>query len=686
MYEIRPESAKTFITDRNISLPRFQRKQTWDEKKNFQLCISVFKGYPLGVCIVSTEKDGTKTKKYLLDGRQRKNALLQMYENPEIIGIWAKKFIKFKNGIDLFELEELCKEKINEYLEADDEIDAEDEIKSTDDEEDDDESENSDDITEDNTNTSNDGLSLLIEVIKRTYQQKKHSSTFTAPFDITKFIDDLPYVDQDVRNGYRINGKKLKSFIIEYRTDCENEDISYIDNSDTFANYLIRRGRIKDNVNDQKLKTEIKEKWKYITERFELIEKIDNVIADCKIGIIEVQGFKPADSQKIFNIINSEGVKLTAVEILSAKSYWNKRIENPSPDLLTEAKELYEKMGIKISDVYRWDIPATLLARLGENVIFRKLSWDSIKNKSEFEKKLTIGFQIMAGIYKEGITKDDIDALGKASSDWSSESDSLVKTLLDIIRLIEDFSYFNYFKSWNTSIMELTSDAIALNYLLLLYFDYIRKGKPIGHSTKTKQFQKNCFILWDSLIYEYIRKQWRGSSDSMIARNIKDIKTNTDMFNPIDKQKWLDLLSDISKNSKIEETNVSIPLMKPILYHMYCLAGMRGPDNSPYPIEVDHIIPQYLFKSSTLENKDIIQDNLYNLGLLPKKDNISKSNCKLNEITNTWLKDQVEYYEFISKDSFEKYSDLNNYRKLFDERKKRFDMAFGPNRDFLLNN
>ena len=33
MYEIRPESLKTFITANNIRLPRFQRKQTWDAKK-----------------------------------------------------------------------------------------------------------------------------------------------------------------------------------------------------------------------------------------------------------------------------------------------------------------------------------------------------------------------------------------------------------------------------------------------------------------------------------------------------------------------------------------------------------------------------------------------------------------------------------------------------------------------------
>lgn len=83
MYEIRPEAVKTFITDRSIQLPRFQRKQTWDAKKNFQLCISVFKGYPMGVCILSLENDKGRTKRFLLDGRQRRNALTLMYETPK---------------------------------------------------------------------------------------------------------------------------------------------------------------------------------------------------------------------------------------------------------------------------------------------------------------------------------------------------------------------------------------------------------------------------------------------------------------------------------------------------------------------------------------------------------------------------------------------------------------------------
>lgn len=47
MYEIRPETLKTFVENPEIKLPRFQRKQTWNEIDNFKLCISLFKKYPI---------------------------------------------------------------------------------------------------------------------------------------------------------------------------------------------------------------------------------------------------------------------------------------------------------------------------------------------------------------------------------------------------------------------------------------------------------------------------------------------------------------------------------------------------------------------------------------------------------------------------------------------------------------
>lgn len=56
-YEIRSESLKTFVEDESIKLPRFQRKSTWNEKSNFELCISIFSGYPIGVCVLENNED-----------------------------------------------------------------------------------------------------------------------------------------------------------------------------------------------------------------------------------------------------------------------------------------------------------------------------------------------------------------------------------------------------------------------------------------------------------------------------------------------------------------------------------------------------------------------------------------------------------------------------------------------------
>lgn len=511
-----------------------------------------------------------------------------------------------------------------------------------------------------------------------TYKRLKHYTSFTAPFDFSKLIANLPFCDSDENNAYVINGKKVKSFFIEYQRHCEDNNIEYDETSEYFAEYLISRGSLKDGITKDRVKNIVQKKWAEILVRFGIFEKMDSIMSNCKIGIIEVQGFKPADSQKIFYIINSEGVKLTAAEILSAKSYWNKKIQNPSAEMVSATNTLYTAMGIRVEDVYRWDIPATLLERLGDNVVFQKLSWDSINKKTEFEKKLTLGFKTMAGVYKKAVTKEHLDEMGRDNSiDWSIEAENTIKDLKAVIKLIEETTYFRYLKTWKTSIMELTSDAIALDFILIMYFDYIRKEKPYGAGTRTKQFQRNCFILWDSLIYEYVRKMWRGSSDSLIANNIRELSNKGDVFSPVEKEKWIDLLQEIYERSTVNETNVSVSLMKPILYHMYCLQNIAGPNDMGVTVEVDHIIPQSEFKSSTIPNKDVIKDNLYNLGLLPKKENVSKSNHKLKHIDDEWLISQIETYEFVEQNMFEEFSSVSGYKGLFEYKKKKFDEAFG---------
>ena len=324
MYEIRPESIKTFINDRNVRLPRFQRKQTWDDKKNFQLCISLFKEYPIGVCILSVDEGKGRITRWLLDGRQRKNALQLMYEDPENIYNWGKKFIGFKNSDQPGEIDEKFWNKISEYIE--DELDEETA-----------EQENVEDNTaaieqEDDSEKIHIytyGLDLLFEIIKIIHNQTKKSTGFTKPFDFTKYVKKLPYVDNEA-GVEKLSSRRVKTFIDDFQKYCDEERLDE-DNSESLFKFLDCRYDI---IEPQKLKTEIGKQWGAIRERMLIVEKIDNMLSTSKIGMIEVKNLSPADSQKIFNIINSEGEKLTSVEILSAKPHWNIPVDNLSRPLM----------------------------------------------------------------------------------------------------------------------------------------------------------------------------------------------------------------------------------------------------------------------------------------------------------------------------------------------------------------
>ena len=288
MYEIRPETIKTFVLDRNIKLPRFQRKQTWDEKKNFQLCISLFKEYPMGVTILSVEETRGRTIRWLLDGRQRRNALLQMYEDPENIYNWAKKFIGFKNNHQPSELEELFRKKIDEYIENSEEEEVE-----TNEEDSSEDSSEGIDSGEEECIDQKYGIEFLLEIIKIIHNKNKKNTGFTKPFDLTKFVSKLPYLENN-QGTEKLSSRKLKTFLDEYRNNyCSNEDLDY-ENEDSFFSFIDSRCQISDKNN---LKRHIASNWKEMMIRISILERLDNLLSNSKIGLIEVKKISPADSQ-----------------------------------------------------------------------------------------------------------------------------------------------------------------------------------------------------------------------------------------------------------------------------------------------------------------------------------------------------------------------------------------------------
>ncbi|HEX8177257.1 MAG TPA: DUF262 domain-containing protein [Pyrinomonadaceae bacterium] len=685
MYEIRPESIKTFIEDTSIELPRFQRRQSWDAKKNFELCISIFKEFPMGVCILNLETDGRKISKWLLDGRQRRNALKKLWEDPENIYQWAKKWAGFKGNAQPDDVANIFWEKIDNYLEAEEEEeeDAQKLVDETSAEVFDDEAlinEEDFEYKTESLDLTKRGLHLLLEIILLVHNKTSRSSNFTRPFDFSKVIKNLPY--DDTEDGKSIlSSKKLKSFIAQYMSFCTDENLEY-EMVNSFKIFITDRFAL--NSEDQKKANRIIDlNWTKIIERIEVLEKIRNILIQSKIGLIEIKNIPLSDAQKIFNIINSKGTKLNAVEILSAKPSWNLPVKNPSQAQIDVTDSLYKQIGVNNDKVVKWDLPATLLRRLENFRPFFNISNDS---SARLDKQLTLGFKLISGIFEKGVKKDDIDKLSKNPSiNWNLQFESLIAELNLLSKLILSTEYFKYFNSWNASVMGIMSEATALNFILVLFEDWKRKGKPIGSDKKAKQFQKNSFILIDQLIFEYVNRQWRGSSDSKIASNLSEIPTQPDVLKPIDKTRWANLLDEIFATNTIDNFKINQKLVEPILYHFYSIKKLQGP-STQYEIEVDHIIPQSIFASSALPEKEYVQHNLFNLGLLPKDENISKGNKKLGQIQNKWLKDQIEKYEFIKERDFQKFSDVNNFMALKKQRVPIFKDTFDSLRDHILNN
>jgi hypothetical protein len=69
--------------------------------------------------------------------------------------------------------------------------------------------------------------------------------------------------------------------------------------------------------------------------------------------------------------------------------------------------------------------------------------------------------------------------------------------------------------------------------------------------------------------------------------------------------------------------------------------------------------------------------------LLPKRENISKNNRTLNQITDQWLIDQIVRYSDIKEEEFDVFSKIQNIDDLKEKRNKLFYKVFSDDRDNL---
>ena len=207
-YTIEPMSVKQFVTDSQMKLPRFQRRAVWSDKQNFELCISIFQDYPVGVVIINKEIDSS----WLLDGRQRRSALKEMRSNPTSVYSWARKYINFSTSEDPTSLSEKYWAKVEEYLQKD-------------------KSESSNDTDEDNTSSLDEeiiasfdaekqrrGLKTLLDIILMVHQMRGTGmSSWQKLFDFTKYTA-LSYAPK--KENQVVNPVKLREFILSLIKDA----------------------------------------------------------------------------------------------------------------------------------------------------------------------------------------------------------------------------------------------------------------------------------------------------------------------------------------------------------------------------------------------------------------------------------------------------------------------------------
>lgn len=656
-YKIEPVSVKEFVTDSKMKLPRFQRKATWKPKQNFELAISIYQDYPVGVVIVNQEKDS----RWLLDGRQRRSALKEMRANPIAVYNWAKTYLVFKATEDPSDIRTIYWNKVADYLQKDQASTPIEEDLDNDDYsiEDASEIENSFD-----SDKQKKGLTTLLDLILMIHQIRAGVSTWEKIFDFREYCVTLEYAPK--REGNKINPEKLREFIRKLGEDM------HIETQDEFLDYF---SEVLIDAQRLNFESHVASHWNEILASIEIIKATEEVFRNAKIGIIELTRVSPLDAQNIFSRINSGGTQLKAEELLSAKPFWNEPVISSDYKLKAYVHDLYQKLGVEIPEnIVRWDLGATLLRRIKDDgLLFEPYSDDEEINMDQ----VTLGFKFLSAYFKEGMSAKVVNSLeGDKSINWESDIDDLLYKANRVCEILSNCNFFRYFKCWKKSIHKLMGSAIVLEFITVAIKDWENRNMPTVDGAELKAFKRDVKILFDRLVFEYASGAWKGSGDSKMAKHIANL---LERIKPIDKYAWINLINGAC-NGDYNGQQIALKNITPILYYSYVLDEFYPTSDLDVTYDIDHIIPQSVIEGNPAVNASF-KDSLLNLSLLPKKDNISKNDKPLNEITDQWLKNQIEVFEHIKIEDFEKYSTLANVEDFKFVRKSMLDRIFGEKRD-----
>lgn len=652
MYKIEPLSVREFLADTKMKLPRFQRRATWNAKQNFELCISIFQDYPVGVVIINKDKDSS----WLLDGRQRRSALQIARENPVELYKWAKSYLRISATEDETEVRKKYWDRVAEYLQSEN---------SDDDDKDYDDSDLEEYGGSFDKASMKQGLETLLSIILMVHQIRSGVSSWERVFNFKDYCFMLKYATK--RNNYRVDPVELRKFLLEL-SDCQKDEISI----DNFIDYL--RDNIIDNK-EQKFRDYLEKNWDQISSSLNTIKQSEEIFKEARIGVIELTNVSDLDAQNIFSRINSGGTQLKAEELLSAKPFWNVPINSSDNKLKLFVSDMYDALGVEVpSDMVRWDLGATLIRRIDD----KQLLFERQDPKTINIDAIILGFKLISSRYQGGMSAKDVTDLEKNKSiNWDSDISELIDDCNKICEILNNDEFFRYFTSWKKPISKMLGSAVVLEFIIILLKRWQDLDRPTTASAPFTQFKQEARILFDRLVYEYAAGAWRGSGDSKMARHIADYKSRVTI---IDNNNWKLLIqgacNGVFNGQSMSRTNIS-----PLLIYSYILERIVPDPDLDTKFDIDHIIPQKLFESSSDLIDQNLRDSLTNNAILPKHDNISKKDKRLNEITDNWLKNSISKYTGIDIKDFNKFSDLTQLNELKNMRLAKFEKLFTEERE-----
>ena len=695
-YEHQPMLLKEY-TSKSIQLPRFQRKNVWNDARKFLLGISIFKNYPIGVSIIWLQRD----QKWLLDGRQRRNAITEIMNNPMKMYEWATTTLRFSENnpdprkagkkigkkADKDEFFEAFVRYLKEFCESDDENETfDDNIDST---EEHFELEEPDIVYSaiGNDYSISDGyMQQLVDMLLLCNTNKGMGF-----LDAFNFSNALPnYRMQYMKKGSeskKVDALQLTQFLCLFCDNFMERGEGGKISIESFKRFLLRNQFLNDEDSGEYVRIceEIAGRWsKSILPALTIFSNYYDVFTKASIGIIMVKDALNSDAQKIFNLINTQGVKLTQAEIMSSKASWNKEVDNTSDETKEYVRRMYDAWDIPFNGtVVAWDYPAVFMDLLkyksqDKSCFFFSYQRDTTnKNKIVYNNK-TMGFQILSAIFKKSIKKDDMDSLVQDVGDWGLEIGSIIDKMCVLFSTILEHPFFRllecYFlkkdsvqkngHKYGKSIQKLLTDAISIYFIVQLYLYADAREYLSSPTIKTKQnIKRNAFILFDRLVYECIKGLWSGSSDSKIS-TLLSIQMSNEFFTPVSKDSWESLIREINDYGTIDGSVIKDHgRLEPLVYYFHCLNEVAS-GNYENGFDVDHIIPQDSFNVPSIGDEEkALKNSLFNLELLPMEINRKKKDNLYDDIWDRKL-DATEKNMCLISSSFSTAEDLCDFAKI----------------------